>query len=308
MNLLFFGSSSFSVPALVSLHSSISCVVTKKTRPKGRGYLLKDNEVKRMALSLGLPVREIGSFKDEEATTLGELKPDLLVVVSFGLIIPRWFLDLPTLGAINVHPSLLPKYRGPSPMQWAILHGEEGTGITVIRMNERMDAGDILYQEKVPLTPEEDAAALSSRLALRVSEILPPVVEEVKVKGVGYGTPQDEREASYTPIITKEMGHIDWSLRATEIIRQVRALVLWPTAYTFLDGKAIKVFKVRPSHATSSQKPDPGTILASTPAGIEVSAGVGSLILQEIQMENRKRMAASDFAKGYRHISAKLFT
>jgi methionyl-tRNA formyltransferase len=193
-------------------------------------------------------------------------------------------------------------------MQWAILHGEEGTGITVIRMNERMDAGDILYQEKVPLTPEEDAAALSSRLALRVSEILPPVVEEVKVKGVGYGTPQDEREASYTPIITKEMGHIDWSLRATEIIRQVRALVLWPTAYTFLDGKAIKVFKVRPSHATSSQKPDPGTILASTPAGIEVSAGVGSLILQEIQMENRKRMAASDFAKGYRQICAKLFT
>ena len=149
MNLLFFGSSSFSVPALVSLHSSISCVVTKKTKPKGRGYLLEDNEVKRAALSLGLPVREIGSFKDEEAAGLGELKPDLLVVVSFGLIIPRWFLDLPTLGAINVHPSLLPKYRGPSPMQWAIRNGEEETGITVIRMNERMDAGDILYQENV---------------------------------------------------------------------------------------------------------------------------------------------------------------
>ena len=257
MNLLFFGSSSFSVPALVSLHSSISCVVTKKTRPKGRGYLLEDNEVKRTALSLGLPVREIGSFKDEEATSLGELKPDLLVVVSFGLIIPRWFLDLPTLGAINVHPSLLPKYRGPSPMQWAIRNGEEETGITVIRMNERMDAGDILYQEKTPLAPEEDAAALSSRLALRVSEILPPVVEEVKVKGVGYGTPQDDREASYTPMITKEMGRIDWNMSATEIIRQVRALVLWPTAYTFLDGKTIKVFKVKPSHAISPRSPTP---------------------------------------------------
>ena len=257
MNLLFFGSSSFSVPALVSLHSSISCVVTKKTRPKGRGYLLEDNEVKRTALSLGLPVREIGSFKDEETTTLGELRPDLLVVVSFGLIIPRWFLDLPTLGAINVHPSLLPKYRGPSPMQWAIRNGEEGTGITVIRMNERMDAGDILYQEKAPLASEEDAAALSSRLALRVSEILPPVVEEVKVKGIGYGTPQDDREASYTPMITKEMGRIDWNLSATEIIRQVRALVLWPTAYTFLDGKTIKVFKVKLSHAISPPEARP---------------------------------------------------
>jgi methionyl-tRNA formyltransferase len=109
-------------------------------------------------------------------------------------------------------------------------------------------------------------------------------------------------------MITKEMGRIDWNLSATEIIRQVRALVLWPTAYTFLDGKTIKVFKVKPSHAISPQKPDPGTIVASTPEGIEVSAGVGSLILQEIQMENRKRMAASDFAKGYRQISAKLFT
>jgi len=308
MNLLFFGSSSFSVPALVSLHSSISCVVTKKTKPKGRGYLLEDNEVKRAALSLGLPVREIGSFKDEEAAGLGELKLDLLVVVSFGLIIPRWFLDLPTLGAINVHPSLLPKYRGPSPMQWAIRNGEGKTGITVIRMSERMDAGDILYQENVRLAPEEDAASLSNRLASRVSEILPPIVEEVKVKGVGHGTPQDDREASYTPIITKEMGRIDWSLEATEIIRQVKAFVLWPTAYTFLDGKTIKVFKVEPSHAISAPKSAPGTILASTPAGIEVSAGAGSLILQEIQLENRKRMAASDFARGYRQISAKLFT
>ena len=308
MNLLFFGSSSFSVPALVSLHPSISCVVTKKTKPKGRGYLLEDNEVKRTALSLGLPVREIGSFKDEEAASLGELKPDLLVAVSFGLIIPRWFLDLPATGAINVHPSLLPKYRGPAPMQWAIRNGEEGTGITVIRMNERMDAGDILYQEKATLAPEEDAATLSSRLASRVSEILPRVVADVKVKGIGYGTPQDDREASYTPMITKEMGRIDWSLSATEIIRQVRALVLWPGAYAFLDGRMIKVFKVKPSCAISPRKPDPGTILASTPAGIEVSAGVGSLILQEIQMENRKRMAASDFAKGYRQLSAKLFT
>jgi methionyl-tRNA formyltransferase len=308
MNLLFFGSSSFSVPALVALHSSISCVVTKKTRPKGRGYLLEDNEVKRTALSLGLPVREIGSFKDEEAVGVGELKPDLLVVVSFGLIIPRWFLDLPTLGAINVHPSLLPKYRGPSPMQWAIWNGEEGTGITVIRMNERMDAGDILYQEKVPLAADEDAATLSNRLALRVSEILPPVVEETKVKGIGHGTPQDDREASYTPMITKEMGRIDWSLSATEIIRQVRAVVLWPTAYASLDGKTIKVFKAKPSHAIPPQKSEPGTIIASTPEGIEVSAGVDSLVLQEVQMENRKRMAAFDFAKGFRQLSGKLFT
>jgi methionyl-tRNA formyltransferase len=308
MNLLFFGSSAFSIPALLGLRSHITCVVTKKTKPKGRGYLLEDNEVKRTALSLGLPIREIGSFQDEEAARLGELKPDLIVVVSFGLIIPRWFLDLAAIGAINAHPSLLPKYRGPAPMQWAIWNGDDVTGITVIRLSERMDAGNILYQERAPLAPDEDASTLSSRLGSRVAEVLPPLVEDAAVRGIGQGTPQNDREATYTPIITKEMGRIDWNMSAAEIVRQVRALVLWPTAYAFLDRKTIKVFKAGPPRAASPEKLEPGRVLVVSPEGIEVSAGAGSVVLREIQMENRKRMAAADFAKGFRQLSANVFT
>jgi methionyl-tRNA formyltransferase len=305
MTLLFFGSSGFSVPALHALRSSISCVVTKKTKPRGRGYLLQENEVGRAAFSLGLPVREIGSFTDEEARGIADPVPDLLVVVSFGLIIPQWFLDIPRVGAINVHPSLLPKYRGPSPVQWVIWNGERETGITVIRMNERMDAGDILYQESIPLDPEEDGATLSRRLSLRVPEILPSIVEEVGNRGFGHGVPQEEREATYTPLITKEMGRIDWHRGAAEIVRRARAVVEWPTAYTFLEGKMLKVFKLGGLPHGNSQKADPGTIIACYPDGIEVAAGEGSLILEELQMENRKRMAASDFARGYRHIIGK---
>ncbi|MGD0229277.1 MAG: methionyl-tRNA formyltransferase [Syntrophorhabdales bacterium] len=308
MTLLFFGSSSFSVPALESLGPAVTCVVTKKTKPKGRGYRIEDNEFRQAALSLGLPLREIGSFRDEEAKRLGELKPDLFVVASFGLIIPRWFLDIPAIGAINVHPSLLPKYRGPSPLQWVIWNGEKETGITIIKMHERMDAGDILYQEKTPLGPEEDAPALSTRLASRVSEILPSIVEDVRINGIGHGTPQQDDEATYTPMITKEMGRIDWQWSAARIVRQVRALALWPTAYTFLDGKMLKVFTVKEPLGAYPQKAGPGTIIAVSSEGIEVAAGDGSILLEEIQMENRKRMAASDFARGYRELSGKQFT
>ena len=305
MTLFFFGSSGFSLPALHALRSSISCVVTKKTKPQGRGYVLGENEVGRAAFSLGLPVREIGSFRDEEARVLADLSPDLLVVVSFGLIIPKWFLDTARVGAVNVHPSLLPKYRGPSPLQWVIWNGEKETGITVIRMSERMDAGDILYQERIPLEPEEDGATLSHRLSLRVPEIMPSIVKEVGSRGFVRAVPQKEGEATYTPIITKEMGRIDWHGGAAEIVRRARAIVVWPTAYTFLEGKMLKVFKLKGLAHGNSQKAAPGTILAYYADGIEVAAGEGSLILEEVQMENRKRMAASDFARGYRQIIGK---
>ena len=305
MTVLFFGSSGFSVPALHALRSSISRVVTKKTKPQGRGYVLGENEVGRAAFSLGLPVREIGSFRDEEARALADPVPDLLVVVSFGLIIPKWFLDTARVGAINVHPSLLPKYRGPSPLQWVIWNGEKETGITVIRMSERMDAGDILYRERIPLDREEDGATLSRRLSLRVPEILPSIVEEVGNHGFEHAVPQEEQEATYTPIITKEMGRIDWQRGAAEIVRHARAVVVWPTAYTILEGKMLKVFKLREIPHGNGQKADYGTILALYADGIEVAAGEGSLILEEVQMENRKRMAASDFVRGYRQIIGK---
>ncbi len=304
MKLIFFGSSSFSVPALKSLGSSISLVVTRKTKPKGRGYLLEDNEVKRAALSLGLPLVEIDSFKDEAAKMVADGRPDLLVVASFGLIIPRWFLSAASIGSINVHPSLLPKYRGPSPIQWVLWNGETETGITIIKMSERMDAGDILYQEKVSIDREDDAATLSHRLSTRVSEILPGIVDDVTINGIEHGIPQNEEDATYTPMITKEMGRIEWGRGSAEIVGQVRALVMWPTAYTHLDDKMLKVFKAtRDAYRPSDL--EPGTVFDIPPEGIQVGAGEGSVVLKEVQIENRKRMAARDFARGYRDLLKK---
>jgi methionyl-tRNA formyltransferase len=305
MRLLFFGSSGFSVPALLALRPSISLVVTKKAKPKGRGYHLDDNEVKQAAIAAGLPLAEIGSFRDEEAKKLAEPRPDLLVVVSFGLIIPGWFLDAAAIGAINVHPSLLPKYRGPSPMQWAVRNGDKETGVTIISMAERMDAGEILYQERTPIGPDEDTAALSWRLSLRAAEILPSIVERVTAGGMAGAVSQDEGQATYTAMVTKEMGRIDWTAPAEEVMRQIKAFIMWPTAYTFLDGKMLKVYKAKAPAGAYPRRAEPGAVVSVSPEGIEVAAGSGSVVIEEVQMENRKRMAASEFARGYRQLAGK---
>jgi methionyl-tRNA formyltransferase len=308
MTVIFFGSSRFSVLPLRSITQSVDCVVTRKIKPKGRGYLLEDNEVKREATELGIPVIEMGSFKEDEARQIGELNPDLLVVASFGLFIPRWFLDIPKLGAINIHPSLLPLYRGPSPIQWAIWNGEKETGITIMKMNERMDAGDILHQATIPIGIDEDAESLSHRLSLKAAEILPGIIKGSEARAFSDARPQDEAVATFSPMITKEMGRIDWQLNSCEITRRVRALVVWPTAYTILEGKAIKIFKATEgeniSHNDSRQ---PGQVLAISSLGIEVAARNGTVVIEEMQLENRRRMRAAEFARGYRQIVGKRF-
>ncbi|HVN95202.1 MAG TPA: methionyl-tRNA formyltransferase [Syntrophorhabdaceae bacterium] len=305
MRTIFFGSSSFSVPALKSIAEHTICVVTKKAKPKGRGYALDDNEVKMAAQELNLPLIEIDSFKDEVVRTLPDHKPDFFAVVSFGLIVPKWVLDIPSVGPINVHPSLLPLYRGPSPMQWAILSGDETTGITLIRMNEKMDAGDVIYQEQVGIGQGENFIELSERLAKRVSEILPEVLREIHARGTIEGTEQRHDAATYTPIITKQMGMIDWSKSAQEIDRQVRALVSWPTAYTYLDGRMMKVFEASVEQDVQAKEKQ-GRIGAIVRDGLLADCGRGVLRLKEIQMENKRRMRAYDFAQGYRDLVGKV--
>ena len=258
MRTIFFGSSGFSVPILKSIAQHTICVVTKKARPKGRGYSLDDNEVKKAAEELDIPLIEINSFKDDIVKTLPDYRPDLFVVASFGLIVPKWVLDIPSVGPINVHPSLLPLYRGPSPIQWAILSGDEMTGITLIRMNEKMDEGDVIYQEQVMIRKRENFIDLSERLSARVAGILPDVFDYIEIQGMMKGTEQRHEIATYTPIITKEMGAIDWRKSAVEIDRQIRAFVSWPTAYTFLDGKMMKIFEAVVEE--SSEVMNPGQI------------------------------------------------
>lgn len=306
MRTIFFGSSSFSLPILKSVAQHTICVVTKKARPKGRGYSLDDNEVKKTAEELDLPVIEIDSFKDDIVKTLPDYRPDLYVVASFGLIVPKWVLDMPSEGPINVHPSLLPLYRGPSPIQWAILSGDELTGISLIRMNEKMDEGDIIYQEQVTIREGEDFVGLSERLSMRAVKILPDVFDHIGIQGMMKGTAQRHELATYTPIITKEMGTIDWKKSAVEIDRQIRAFVLWPTAYTFLDGKMMKIFKAVVEE--SSEAMNPGQIRGVTREGMSVDTCRGVLKIQEIQMENKKRMRVYDFAQGHRDLVGKLLT
>lgn len=305
MRAFFFGSSAFSVPSLEAIRSSVSHVVTKRPKPKGRGYLLEDNEVKQAAARLGIPLIEIDSFKEEAAREAAALKPDLLVVASFGLIIPKWFLEVPAVGAINVHPSLLPKYRGPSPIQWVLWNGERETAITIIKMSERMDAGNILYQEAQPIVPDDDAASLMDRLARRSGEIVPGIVSDIAVHGMPEGTAQDDAEATFTPIITKEMGHIDWNTGSLEVVRQVRALALWPTAYTYLDGQLLKVSK---ASLTDGQSGEPGQVLDVTKEGVVVAAGDGPVVIAEVQLQGRKRMRAYEFGKGYKNLVGKKLT
>ena len=304
MNIIFFGSSNFSVPLLESVSPHVSAVVTKKAKPKGRGYLLEDNEVKKAALELGLPLIEIGSFKDESVRYLKDYNPDLFVVASFGLIIPRWVLDIPSTGAINVHPSLLPLYRGPSPIQWALLNGDEETGITLIKMNEKMDAGNVIYQENVMIAEKDNFITLSERLSRRSAGILPEILDGIEIEGMMEGVEQRHEIATFTQIITREMGKIDWNMSARKIVGKIKAFALWPTAYALLDGVFLKILDG--DFFGSGRKKLPGTILETIKDGIVVQTLDGAIIAREVQLQNKKRMKAFEFANGYRGLIGKV--
>ena len=302
MRIIYFGSSAFSVPALRALADQTVCVVTRKGKPKGRGYGLDDNEVKKTAIELRLPLVEIDSFKDEAVKSLPDYKAELFMTASFGLIVPRWVLDMPSLGPVNIHPSLLPRHRGPSPMQWAIYSGDEMTGITFIRMNEQMDAGDIIYQEQTSIHWEEDFFQLSERLASRAADLSIDIVNDIGRQGMVGGVAQQHESATFTPMITKEMGKIDWTKSSREICNQVRAFVSWPTAYTFLDGKALKIFSVGELNE-NNPSPKAGLIREVTKEGLVVETGRGSILVKDLQLENKKRMSAYTFAQGYRGLA-----
>jgi methionyl-tRNA formyltransferase len=305
VRIVFFGSSIFSVPSLKKINGSVTAVVTKRARPKGRGYQVDDNEVKRVALELNLPLIEIDSFKDETARSIADHRPDLFVVISFGLIVPKWALDIPSIGPINIHPSLLPLYRGPSPMQWALLNCDSETGITFIRMNEKMDEGDIIFQERAEIRQDDDYASLSHRLAGQSADILTGVIDRIERDRVIEGNVQDHSLATYSRIITKEMGKIDWTLSAREISSRVRAFVEWPAAYTHLDGKRLKIYRSLADETVSSGEV-PGTILAVARSGLDVATGRGILTISELQLENKKRMKAYDFSRGYHELRGNL--
>ena len=272
-------------------------VYTQPDRPKNRGMKLQASPVKEVALAHGIPVFQPESFREPETVQqLRDLQPDVVAVVAYGRILPQGVLDIPPKGCINIHASLLPKYRGSAPYQWAVLDGLEETGVTAMYLCREMDAGDIIDAAKTPIDPQETAGELLDRLAVLGADLLHKTLCSIE-KGTAERTPQDNTQVSYAPMLDKTMSPIDWKRTARQIHDHVRGLNPWPVATTQLQGKRFKVYTT----AVVDVKTDaaPGTILALTKTGLQIACAEGVLEIRVLQAEGGKRMAAPDYFRGH---------
>jgi len=299
--ILFMGTPEFAVPTLEGLIEngySVIAVVTQPDRPRGRGRKSEPPPVKSVAEKRGIPVLQPERVRDEEfLQVFRRLAPELVVLVAFGQILPGEIIDFPAMGCINVHPSLLPLYRGAAPINWALIRGEVRTGVTIIRMDRGVDSGDILLQEETPIEPGENYDSLHDRLARQGARLLLKAVEDI-VAGKVVGRPQDHSRATYAPRLKKEEGHLRWDAGVEEILNRIRGLSSSPGAYAFLKGKQLKIFAAVAERADVSEAP--GTIGPEREEGLPVAAADGYVYLKEIQLEGKKRMPVSDFLRGYR--------
>jgi methionyl-tRNA formyltransferase len=300
LKLVFCGTPRFAVPTLEKLAQSgfnIALVVTQPDRPKGRGLELAPSPVKQSALQLGLSVTQPDKIKtnDEFRAQLTALKLDAIVIVGYGRIIPQWMLDLPPLGNINLHASLLPKYRGAAPIQWAIARGETVTGVTTMRIDAGLDTGDILLQRELPIAADDTAETIAPRLAAIGADLTVETMRGLHARSI-HPCPQDPAQATLAPILKKTDGLADFSLLATEIFNRIRGFQPWPGVYTEFRGKTLQIWKALPlGHAL------PEAELKSEGDRLLVGCGShSSLELIELQLEGKKRMSASDFLHGYR--------
>jgi methionyl-tRNA formyltransferase len=303
LRVVFMGTPAFAVPSLDALLDSSHCVlgvVTQPDRPVGRGRRPQASPVKMRAQEAGIAVWEPVSVREASfPELLRGASPEVIVVVAYGQILPRAILDLPPLGCVNVHASLLPRYRGAAPIQWAILNGEQATGVTVIRMVERMDAGDILMARSVEIGGDEDALQLGQRLSRVGSELLKEVLGRLGSGQIRPG-PQREEETSYAPRLRTEDGEIRWEMGAQEIARRVRGLLPWPVAHSRWRGRLLKVYRARPLPGGLPGRP--GEVVRADHGALWVRTGTGCLELLEVQLENRPRMPAADFVRGHGQI------
>ncbi|GAB4296862.1 MAG: methionyl-tRNA formyltransferase [Desulfuromonadia bacterium] len=299
MRIVFMGTPEFAVPTLDALaggEDEIVLVVTQPDRPKGRGQALQPPPVKRRAMERGIPVMQ--PLKVREPETLAAIQgyhPDLIVVVAFGQILPKPLLEMPTHGCINVHASILPRYRGAAPINWCIIEGEKETGITTMQMDVGLDTGDMLLKRSIPIGPEETAGELHDRLMTLGAETMVETLALLK-RGELSPVKQDDALATYAPMLKKETGLVDWTKPAQAIVNLVRGVDPWPGAYCWLEGMMLKIFSPRPGE----RRGEPGTVLSATAAGIEIACGDGSVIFREVQAEGRRRMDAASFCAGHR--------
>jgi methionyl-tRNA formyltransferase len=296
--IVFFGTPEFAVPSLQALLDGpdlIAGVVCQPDKPAGRGRRLREPPVKCLAAQHGIAIAQPATIKSEAfAALLGGWAPDLVVVAAYGRILPRAVLELPRLGCINVHASLLPKYRGAAPIQWALLRGETATGVTIMRMNERMDEGAILLQRATPIAVDETYGALQTRLAALGATALMEALAALHA-GTLRAHAQGDAGATYAPMIRKPDGAIDWTLAAEEIARKVRAFNPWPSAFTAHAGRLLKIHRAR-ALAEPAGAP-PGTVLALGDL-VRVATGAGVLGIEELQLEGKRALPAAAFARG----------
>lgn len=300
MRLAFLGTPTFAVPTLeriVDAGHEVLAVVTQPDRPRGRGQNPAASPVKETALRLHLPVFQPERIRRPEGVQyLRALPLDAMVVVGYGQIIPQSIIDLAPLGIINVHGSLLPRYRGAGPVQWAILNGETRTGVTTMRIDAGLDTGDMLLKAETEIGPDENASELGRRLAVMGADLLVKTLTGIAA-GTIAGAKQDSSQATYAPLLKKEDGRIDWSHPAASIHNRVRGLQPWPGAYTAFRGGTLHIWKSRTAKSGASRDRE-GTVVSVKP--LLISTGDGTLELLEVQMEGRKRLPAADFANGQR--------
>lgn len=306
MKIIFFGSSDFAVPFLEALkdREELVLVVTQPDRKKGRSQRMSSTPVKDASDKAGFKI-----FQPEDVNCKDSIdyfrgfNPDLFIVVSFGQILSRELLGIPRKNSINVHASLLPKYRGAAPINWAIANGEKETGITVIKMNEKMDEGEIILTERVSIAADEDAIALSERLSKKGIAPLLKSIDLIK-KGTVDFLKQDDSQVSYAPKLKKEDGLIDWRWSAEKIYNRVRAFVPWPGCFTYWNKKILKIWSTRPEKRDDPSDLKTGTVLETGKSGILVKAGKGALRIGELQLEGGRRMNAEEFIAGHKEMAS----
>lgn len=297
LRIVFMGTPQFACPTLKTLidrGENVVAVVTQPDRPKGRGQQTLPPPVKELAVAHGIPVLQPVKVRHPEAIEeIRALNPDLIVVVAFGQILPKALLDIPGKGCVNVHASLLPRYRGAAPLNWCIINGETESGVTTMLMDVGLDTGDMLLKAVTPIDPDEDTSSLHDRLSVLGAELLAQTID-LAAKDMLEPEKQDDALTCYAPMMKKEDGLIDWTRDAAAIKNQVRGMTPWPGAFSYLDEKLLKVYRVQKAQGAGQ----PGEVLSASRDGIEVACGNGSIVIYELQLEGKKRLPAAEFLAG----------
>ncbi|WP_026487203.1 methionyl-tRNA formyltransferase [Caldanaerobius polysaccharolyticus] len=302
MKTVFMGTPDFAVPSLrvVAENTDLALVVTQPDRPQGRGHKLKPPPVKEEALRYGVKVVQPEKLKGNEEflSLLKDIKPDLIVVVAYGKILRKEVLDIPRYGCINVHASLLPKYRGAAPINWAIINGEKHTGITTMYMDTGLDTGDIILQEVVDIGENDTAGSLHDRLKDVGAKVLCDTLRLIE-QGKAVRVPQDDNSSTYAPALDKDTGRIDWTKRAVDIVNLIRGTNPWPGAYTRYGGQVLKIWRAQVVQCSKEGKPGE-VMMADEKKGFIVRCGEGCVSIQELQAPNSRRMSYMEYLRGHR--------